>query len=114
MMEKLMAFLEDHISDPELKIDDMAAALNQSRTVFYKNIKHIAEMSPNDFLRHVRMQRAENLIRMSEKNVSTIAYEIGFTDPKYFSKCFKKHTGMSPSEYRQKVVADSNTPDDIQ
>ena len=113
MMEKLMEFLEDHISNPELKIDDMAAAVNQSRTVFYKNIKHIAEMSPNDFLRHVRMQRAENLIRMSEKNVSTIAYEIGFTDPKYFSKCFKKHTGMSPSEYRQKVV-DNNSSDDIQ
>ena len=102
MMEKLMVFIESRISDPDLKVDDMAAAANQSRTVFYGNIKKIVDMSPNDFLRHVRMQRAEDLIRMSDKNVSTIAYEVGFTDPKYFSKCFRKHTGMSPSEYRQK------------
>lgn len=101
MMEKLMTFIESRIADPALKIDDMAAAVNQSRTVFYGNMKTIVDMSPIDFLRHVRMQRAEDLIRLTDKNVSTIAYEVGFTDPKYFSKCFRKHTGMSPSEYRQ-------------
>ena len=60
-------------------------------------------MSPVDFLRHVRIQRAEELIKRSNYPVSQIAYAVGFSDPKYFSKCFKKETGMTPSEYREKT-----------
>ena len=57
-------------------------------------------MSPSDFLRHIRMQRAADLIAGSKLNFSQIAFNVGFSDPKYFTKCFKKETGMTPSEYR--------------
>lgn len=103
MMKTLMNFLEDNIGNPELRIDDLASAVNLGRTVFYEKIKSIVGMTPVDFVRHVRMQRAEELVARSKSSFSEIAYAVGFSDPKYFSKCFKKETGMSPSEYREKV-----------
>lgn len=102
MMEKLMKFLEANISEQDLKIEDMADAVNLGRTVFYGKIKSIVGMAPFDFLRHIRMQRAEDLISRSQMNISEVAYAVGFTDPKYFTKCFKKETGMTPTEYRDK------------
>lgn len=100
-MEHFMAFLEEHIADENLKAEDMADALGMSRSAFYAQVKQIVDMSPVTFLRHVRMTRAEDLVRDSTMTFSQIAYATGFTDPKYFSKCFKKRTGLSPSDYRQ-------------
>lgn len=100
-MDKLLAYIEEHIGDVDLKVDDMAVALSMGRSTFYARLKQIADMSPNDFLRHIRMKRAEDLVMESSMTFSQIAYTVGFSDPKYFGKCFKKHTGMSPSEYRK-------------
>lgn len=108
MMEKLMKFLEANISEQDLKIEDMADAVNLGRTVFYGKIKSIVGMAPFDFLRHIRMQRAEDLISRSQMNISEVAYAVGFTDPKYFTKCFKKETGMTPTEYRDKKGVTTN------
>ena len=102
MMDKLMKFIEQHISDENLKIDDMADAVSLSRSVFYAKIKSLVGVSPSDFLRQIRMERAQQLIVKSKYSFSEIAYACGFSDPKYFSKCFKKETGMTPTEYRQK------------
>lgn len=103
MMKSLLGYLEEHISDPNMKIEDLAAAVNLGRSVFYGKIKSIVGMAPVDFVRHIRMQRAEELIAKSNYPFSQIAYMVGFSDPKYFSKCFKKETGMTPSEYRDKA-----------
>lgn len=101
MMENLMKYIDSRIDDQDLKIEELADAVNLGRTVFYGKIRSIVGMSPSDFLRHVRMQRAEDLISKSQMTFSQIAYAVGFSDPKYFTKCFKKETGMTPSEYRQ-------------
>ena len=106
MMEKLMAYLEKNIDNSDLKMEDMAATLNLGRTVFYGKLRSIVGMTPMEFARHVRMQRAEELIAKSKMTFSQVAYAVGFTDPKYFSKCFKKETGFSPSEYRKKGKLD--------
>jgi len=103
MMEQLMKYIEAHISETELKVDDLAEAVHLGRTVFYGKLKAIVGMSPVDFLRRLRMQRAEYLIANSDEAFSQIAYAVGFSDPKYFSKCFKKETGLTPSEYRAKA-----------
>ncbi len=104
MMDKLLKFMEEHIADEDLKIEELAEAVNMGRTVFYGKIKALVGMSPSDFLRRMRMQRAEELIARSKMNFSQIAFRIGFSDPKYFTKCFKKETGMTPSEYRQQAA----------
>lgn len=104
MMGKLMKYIEEHISDENLKIDDMADAVGLGRTVFYGKVKQLMGVSPSDFLKQIRMQRAEQLIRKSKMTFAEIAYSVGFTDPKYFTKCFKKQTGKNPSEYRSEYV----------
>ena len=104
MMKQLLAYLEEHIGDASLKIEDLADAVHLGRSVFYGKIKTIVGMTPIDFVRHIRMQRAEELIAKSNYPVSQIAYLVGFSDPKYFGKCFKKETGMTPSEYRANNV----------
>lgn len=103
MMKKLMDYLEKRIGDPTLKIEDLADAVHLGRSVFYGKIKSIVGMTPVDFVRHLRMQRAEELVANSSYPFSQIAYMVGFADPKYFGKCFKKETGMTPSEYREKA-----------
>ena len=105
MMDALMKFIEDHMSDEDLKIEDMADAVSLGRTVFYAKVKSLVGVSPVEFLRQVRMQRAAQLVAKSRMTVAEIAYGVGFSDPKYFSKCFKKETGMTPSEYREKAMS---------
>ena len=107
MMDQLMKFLEQRIDDDGLRIDDMAEAVNLSRTVFYEKIRQIVGVSPVDFLKQVRMQRARQLIAKSTMSISQVAYAVGFTDPKYFARCFKKETGMTPSEYREQEKSDA-------
>lgn len=110
MMEQLMKYIESRIDDENLKIEDMAEAVSLGRTVFYGKVKALVGMAPFDFLRHVRMQRAEDLVAKSKMSFSQIAYAVGFTDPKFFTKCFKKETGMTPSEYREKEkIEDAGT-----
>ena len=101
MMKHLMAYLDENIRNPNIKIEDMAEAVNLGRTVFYGKIKSIVGMRPVDFLRNVRIQRAEQLIINSSYPFSQIAYEVGFSDSKYFSTIFKKEVGMTPSDYRK-------------
>lgn len=100
MMMKLMDYLSSHIGNSELKIEELADAVNLSRSVFYSKLKAKVGMTPVEFLKHIRIQKAEELIVRSNESFSQIAYSVGFTDPKYFTKCFKKATGMTPSDYR--------------
>lgn len=102
MMKKLLSFLEEHLGDTSLKIEDCADAVCLSRSAFYSKVKSIVGMTPIDFVHHIRMQRATELIIKSNYNFSQIAYMVGFADPKYFSRSFKKEFGMTPSEYREK------------
>ena len=101
MMKQLLDYLEKRLDDPTLKIEELADAVHLGRSVFYGKVKAIVGMTPVDFVRHIRMQRAQELIVKSTYSFSQIAYMVGFSDPKYFSKCFKKVTGKTPSEYRK-------------
>ena len=102
MMQQLMAFIEQRIGDENLKIEEMAEAVSMSRTTFYEKLKSLVGTSPSEFLRQLRMQRAQDLMARSAMNVSQVAYAVGFTDPKYFTRCFRKAVGMSPTEYRER------------
>lgn len=101
MMGQLMSYIEQHISEEGLRPEDMASALNLGRTAFYNKIKQLVGVSPVEFLRQVRMQRAMQLMARSGMTVAEVAYAVGFSDPKYFSKCFKKETGLTPSLFRE-------------
>ncbi len=85
-----MEFMEQQMDNSELTIDAFAEHLMMSRTIFYRKLKSIIGLTPVDFIREIRIKRAVQLIDSGEYNFSQIAYMTGFSDPKYFSKCFKK------------------------
>lgn len=101
MMSRLMEYLEKNIANSDLRVDDMAAAVNLGRTVFYNKLKSIVGMSPTDFVRNLRVKRASEMIRQSKMTISEISIAVGFSDQRYFSRVFKKEMGMTPSEYRE-------------
>ena len=96
---KAREYMEANISNSELSVDSFAQAMGMSRSVFYLNMKRVFGSTPNNFIQEARMARAKELLRARSGNVSEVAYRCGFSDPKYFSRCFKKATGVSPSEY---------------
>ena len=105
---KSYAFMESQINDknmgsPDLKIDDIADAIGMSRSVLYNKIKQAVGMTPIDFVRHIRIMRACELLQQTNDPLTSIAFEVGFSDPKYFSKVFKKELGIVPSEYRERT-----------
>ena len=98
------------MDNSDLTIEEFAQKLNMGRTVFYQKLKSIIGLSPVDFIREIRIKRAVQLIDSGEYNFSQVAYMTGFNDPKYFSKCFKKQVGMTPSEYKEgkKMISDKH------
>ena len=94
--------METQMDNSELTIDAFAEHLMLSRTIFYRKLKSIIGLTPVDFIREIRIKRAVQLIDSGEYNFSQIAYMTGFSDPKYFSKCFKKVMGVTPTEYKEK------------
>lgn len=101
-MQRVMEFMEQQMDNSELTIDAFAEHLMMSRTIFYRKLKSIIGLTPVDFIREIRIKRAVQLIDSGEYNFSQIAYMTGFSDPKYFSKCFKKVMEVTPSEYKEK------------
>ena len=102
MLERVMAFIEQNISDSDVSVGDMAAAAATSRSGLQRKLKQTMGITPQDLLREARIKHAGQLLRQTDKTVSEVAYASGFTDPKYFSRCFKQSTGQSPTEYKRK------------
>lgn len=99
MMERLRTFMEEHLTE-SIPIQEMADHLCMSRTLFYNKIRSITGLTPVVFYRKYHIERAAQMMRNEGLTVSEACYGTGFSDPKYFSKVFKKFMGVSPSEYR--------------
>lgn len=102
VIRQVIDYVNENMANPSLKIDDIAMEVGMSRSVLYSKIKTETGMTPVDLVRHICLLRAQKLIKNSNETLSQIAYSVGFSDPKYFSKVFKKEVGMTPSEYRDK------------
>ena len=102
-MMRAFRFIVENAGNPELKIDDISNEIGMSRSVLYNKVKAITGMTPVDFVRHIRIKKACEMLRKTDNTLSSIAFAVGFTDPKYFSKVFKKETGIVPTEYRNRT-----------
>lgn len=100
LMEKVKEYIEGHIEDSDLVIDDLASNLCLSRTVFYKKIKTLFGLSPINLVSYMRVAKAIQLVETSDHSLSEIAYLCGFNSSSYFTTCFKKQTGMTPTDYK--------------
>ena len=99
---KAMGFINDNIANSDLSIDDFCKAMGMSRTVLYVRVKKVFGSSPNNFIQEIRIKKALALMKDPGVSISEVAYKCGFSDPKYFSRCFKKTMGCSPTEYMKR------------
>ena len=113
-IQKLMQMLEDHLSDGNLQVNDLADEMNMSRATFYRRLKQAVDLSPNDFIHQVRMSRSAEMLTKTDNSVAQIAYAVGFNNPKYFSKCFRQDFGISPVDYRAKSREKQDTDENVE
>lgn len=99
-MRKITDFIEKNISNSDITTNEMAAATAVSRSGLNRKMRQLLGVTPADFLKEARMKRAVKMLKETDKAVSDIAYACGFSDPKYFAKCVKASTGMTPKELR--------------
>lgn len=100
LMSRIVAFVEEHMMDSEVTVDDMASAAAVSRSSLNRKMKSLVGVTPADFLREARVKHACVLLRTTASSVADVAYKCGFTDPKYFSRIFRQTVGKSPTDYR--------------
>lgn len=98
-LKEVVRTVEEKMDNPDFNIDAVAEAMSASRTTFYKKFKSLTGLAPVEFVRDMRLQRAKQLLDAGGGNVSEVAYMVGFSNPKYFSTCFKEKYHLSPSDY---------------
>ena len=98
-VEKFKTIIEEKMSDSGLNVEDLGRDMGLSRVQLYRKIKSLTNYAPNELLRMARLKRAASLLASSELTVAEIAYEVGFTSPSYFTKCYKEQFGESPTEF---------------
>ncbi len=103
LISKFRTTVEENLSDSELSVDVIGQELGMSRVQLYRKIKSLTNFAPNELVRNIRLKKAEHLIISSNKNISEIAYETGFSSPSYFSKCFKEYFNESPTDFMSRV-----------
>lgn len=97
-IEKVNHIITNRINDFDFSTNDLYRDLGMSRTVVYNKLKALTGHSPNDYIRIIRLNKAMTLLKTREFNVSEVALQVGYSDPKYFSTSFKKQFGVSPSK----------------
>jgi DNA-binding response OmpR family regulator len=98
-LKRAIATVEEGMGMPEFDVERLARALAMSRSSLYRQIQRVTGQSVNEFIRTLRLQRAAQLLTQGQVAVAEAAFQVGFLDPSYFSRCFKDQFGLSPSDY---------------
>jgi signal transduction histidine kinase/ligand-binding sensor domain-containing protein/DNA-binding response OmpR family regulator len=101
LMQKAVKYIEAHIANSELSVEELSRYLGMSRTHLYKKLLSITGKTPVEFIRIVRLKRAAQYLRESRMQVAEIAYEVGYNNPKYFARQFRDEFGMLPTAYKK-------------
>ena len=103
-LQKTMKIVEEHISDSAFSVDKFAEEACMSPAQLYRKLTALTAYTPNDFVRHIRLQRAASLIDRKIGNVADVAYQVGFNNLSYFTKCFKEKYALTPSEFAKREI----------
>ena len=98
-LNRLQSVLNENITDPSYTSERFGRLMHMSRTQLHRKLKAITGMSASEFIRVQRLKLAIELLKKSDANISEIAYEVGFSTPSYFTKCFRETYGVTPREY---------------
>ena len=98
-VSRFKSLVEEKMRDPELNVEDLGKDMGLSRVQLYRKLKSLTNYAPNELLRQARLKKAISLLASSEMTVAEIAYEVGFSSPSYFTKCYKEQFGESPTDF---------------
>lgn len=98
-VEKLRRLIETNMANADVSVEDLGEQIGLSRTQLYRKTKALTGYSPNELLRIARLKKAAALLASTEKTISEITYEVGFTSPSYFTRCYKDYFGESPTDF---------------
>lgn len=99
-LHKIRAYIDTHLGDSELEVPQLCEAVHLSYTQVYRKLKALTDQTPSQYIRQMRLQKGRELLQSTDQTVSEIAYDVGFSDPNYFSRAFSKAFGQSPSAMR--------------
>lgn len=106
-LEKLRRLIDQRLSDPNLSVEELGEQIGLSRVQLYRKSKALCGYAPNELLRIARLKRASSLLASTDKTVAEITYEVGFSSPSYFTKCYKDYFGESPTEFLKRKKGDA-------
>ena len=102
-VEKLRELIEARLGDAGLSVEDLGGELGLGRVQLYRKSKALTGYSPNELLRIARLKRAASLLASTDKTIAEITYEVGFSAPSYFTKCYKDYFGESPTDFLKRM-----------
>ena len=105
-MNRIQEVINNNLQQASFEVEDLAREMGMSESQVRRKLTALTGLPPVRFIRSVKIQRAQDLLRSTALSVSEVAYEIGFSDPKYFSRIFSRATGSSPSDYRKRQDVD--------
>ncbi|WP_223857763.1 hybrid sensor histidine kinase/response regulator transcription factor [Sphingobacterium micropteri] len=108
LLQKVLAYIDKHIQDSDLKIEDVCRAIGLSRAQLYRKMKALTGYTMNDLVKEIRLKRAQQLLQDNKFQINEVAYMVGFNDPEYFRKTFKTKIGCSPSAYAKQYQTSSS------
>ena len=97
-VDRFRSLVEKNLGNSELSVEDLGEQMGMSRVQLYRKIKALTNYSPVELLRITRLKKASSLLASTSKTISEITYEVGFTSPSYFTKCYKDYFGENPSD----------------
>lgn len=100
--------IEENIDNQDFNVDALCALMNMSRTSFYNKLKALTDQSPGDYIRLIRLKKSAQLLKEQKYTIAEVAEMAGFNEAKYFREVFKKHFGMSPTQYARQNVHEVN------
>lgn len=100
---RFLNLLDEEMGNPDLSVDWIASKMGLERSQFYRKIKALTNYSPVELIRRLRLKKARTLLTSTDKSISEIGYEVGFSTPAYFTKCYREAYGETPSEARAKL-----------
>ena len=97
-LHKAMNVLKEHLAESDFNAKDFSREIGMSRSQLYRKLHALTGHSISSFIRLYRLRQAARLLRKNQDHVSQVCYDVGFNSPSYFSECFRKQFGISPSQ----------------
>lgn len=109
LLRKITSVIESNLSDTNFSVDSLAKAMNMSKSTLTRKMKTSTDMTPLEYIRHIKMRHAKAMLSDKGRNISDVAFALGYDNSKYFTHNFKNTFGMTPSEYQKSSVNKEDT-----